>query len=214
MSEISSKSDKLNELKVKFELQKQIFADRIRQLELDKERLQFDLNAARATIKILDPSGTGQKIINHVHLFETKEVEKLNKKIAAISNENKEQMNVISMLQTRNDNLEVESKQIDILMQRITDLGAKNHEQAEHIKQLIKQIELRDTRDVRSKKKKITQDLNDSMSHDEEKRDQNEIDNFNALRNKGMEEDASGRESPVSKVTSSYFSEESKSNVM
>ena len=154
MSEITSKSDELKELKAKFELQKQISGDRIRQLELDKERMQSDLNAARATIKTLDPTGTGQKILNHVHLFETREVKNLNKKIVEISKENKEQMDVISMLQTRNDNLEVETKQINILMQTITDLGAKNNEQAEHIKQLIKQIELRDTRDVRSKTKK------------------------------------------------------------
>ena len=132
----------------------------------------------------------------------------MNKKIAAISNENKEQMNVISMLQTRNDNLEVESKQIDILMQRITDLGAKNHEQAEHIKQLIKQIELRDTRDVRSKMENVTRNLNG------EKCEVNETDDFNALWRRGMEKDASGKESPVFKVTSSYFSEESTTNIM
>ena len=212
ISEASSKTKEFNDLKVKFDLQKQIFGDRIRQLKLDKNKLQSKLNAAQATIKMLDPNGTGQKILNHAHLFETKELEKLNKKVVAISKENKEQMDVISMLQTRNDNLEVETKQIDILMQRVTDLGAKNHEQAEHIKQLVKQIELRDTRDVHEKTKKVTRNLSGFRSKEKENFDSNETENFNTLWKQRMEEDTPTRSIPVSRVISGYFPEESRTN--
>ena len=63
------------------------------------KRLNEELSVAKQTIATLDPTGTGQRIMNHTHLFQTKEVDKLTKEIAILEEKTAEHLKLIELLQ-------------------------------------------------------------------------------------------------------------------
>ena len=69
--------------------------------EKKNEIKKFDeeLSAAMKTIEVLDPTGTGRRIVNHAHLFQTKEVDKMSEKIVSLEKKNAEQLKLIEILQ-------------------------------------------------------------------------------------------------------------------
>ena len=69
--------------------------------EKKNEIKKFDeeLSAAKKTIEVLDPTGTGRRIVNHAHLFQTKEVDKMSEKIVSLEKKNAVQLKLIEILQ-------------------------------------------------------------------------------------------------------------------
>ena len=67
--------------------------------ETEIKKLNEELLAAKKTIEVLDPTGTGQRIVNHAHLFQTKEVEKMTEKNVNLEKKNAEQLKLIEILQ-------------------------------------------------------------------------------------------------------------------
>ena len=69
--------------------------------EKKNEIKKFDeeLSAAKKTIEVLDPTGTGRRIVNHAHLFQTRELDKMTEKIVSLEKKNSEQLKLIEILQ-------------------------------------------------------------------------------------------------------------------
>ena len=68
-------------------------------LQTEIERLSKELSAAKKTIEVLDPTGTGRRIVDHAHLFQTKEVDKMTEKVVSLEKKNSEQLKLIEILQ-------------------------------------------------------------------------------------------------------------------
>ena len=67
--------------------------------EREIKKLNEELLVAKKTIDVLDPTGTGQRIVDHAHLFQTKEIDKLTEKIISLEAKNAEHLKLIELLQ-------------------------------------------------------------------------------------------------------------------
>ena len=63
------------------------------------KKLNEELSTAKKTIALLDPTGTGQRIVNHANLFQTKEIDKLTEKIVGLEAKTAKQLELIEVLQ-------------------------------------------------------------------------------------------------------------------
>ena len=67
--------------------------------ESEIKKLNEELSTAKKTIELLDPTGTGQRIVDHAHLFQTKEVDKLTERIVSLEAKTADQLKLIETLQ-------------------------------------------------------------------------------------------------------------------
>ena len=67
--------------------------------ESEIKKLNEELSMAKKTIEVLDPTGTGQRIVDHAHLFQTKEVDKLTERIVSLEAKTADQLKLIETLQ-------------------------------------------------------------------------------------------------------------------
>ena len=79
--------------------QNTILKETMDEKERELKKLNEELSAAKKTIDVLDPTGTGQRIVDHASLFQTKEIDKLTEKIVSLETKNAEQLKLIELLQ-------------------------------------------------------------------------------------------------------------------
>ena len=73
------------------------------------KNLNTELAASKKTIELLDPTGTGQRIVNYANLFQTKEIDKLTEKIVGLEAKSAKQLELIEVLQRVEFELPAES---------------------------------------------------------------------------------------------------------
>ena len=76
-----------------------VFKATIDEKESENKKLNEELSAANKMIGVLDPTGTGQRIVDHANLFQTKEIDRLTEKIVSLETKNAEQLKLIELLQ-------------------------------------------------------------------------------------------------------------------
>ena len=76
-----------------------VFKATIDEKESENKKLNEELSAANKMIDVLDPTGTGQRIVDHANLFQTKEIDRLTEKIVSLETKNAEQLKLIELLQ-------------------------------------------------------------------------------------------------------------------
>ena len=71
----------------------------IEEKESESKHLSEQLSAALKTIEVLDPTGTGRRMVDHAKLFQTEEIDKLTQKIVSLEKSKAEHLKLIELLQ-------------------------------------------------------------------------------------------------------------------
>ena len=164
-------SEKLKELNQKSEVERRQLTEENEKYKIKEKKLENDLTIARSTIeekdkliKVLDPTGVGQRLI---HNFHAEEIDKMKKRINDLESREKDLLENNTKLESRNKTQEEKIAKLE------TEKAHSQNQQKEYSQKIVPNLEAevsllkeehKKLKDTQSKTKNKLNDSNNNRS--------------------------------------------------